>query len=101
MEQSLSTLRRMADTVGCSMTVRRVLEGKIGLTAEVVLKRKTRQSLESVQVLIAVAGDADAGKSTLISVLCCCGGALDNGRGLARTQVGSITLVKPSYCSYA
>jgi GTPase len=89
MEASLGTLRHMAEVVGCSMAVSQLFAGKIGLTAEVLLRRRQRLALSPVQVLVAVAGDADAGKSTLIAVLCCCGGALDNGRGLARTQVGN------------
>ena len=86
MEESLVNLKRMADSVGCDMTVQHFLEGEIGTTAKVLLKRTERLLVAPVQVQVAVAGPADTGKSTLIAVLSSAN-ALDNGKGLARTQI--------------
>jgi GTPase len=108
MEESLSNLSKMASVVGCSLTIRQVtrlrcqrvisrtvlivliycvqlMVGQVGLTAEVVLRRLERQMVDPEQVQIALLGDVDAGKSTLVGVLST--GKLDNGRGLARMQV--------------
>ena len=85
LEESLESLRRMSDAVGCTMTVNEVCQGEVGLTAEVCLRRAKRLHINPVHVQIAVAGDVDSGKSTLISVLA--GGSLDNGRGIARAQI--------------
>ena len=86
LEESLINLKRMADSVGCDMTVQQFLEGEVGVTARVLLRRTERLLIAPVQVQVAVAGPADTGKSTLIAVLSSANG-LDNGRGLARTQV--------------
>jgi GTPase len=86
LEESLSNLKRMADTVGCYMTVQQFLKGEVGITAKVLLRRTERLLVTPVQVQVAVAGPADTGKSTLIAVLSS-GNGLDNGKGLARTQV--------------
>lgn len=85
LEESLLNLHKMARAVGCSLTVRQVLRGEVGLTAEVVLRRLERQIVSPIQVQVAMVGDADAGKSTLVGVLST--GTLDNGSGSARTQV--------------
>lgn len=52
-----------------------------------VLVRQLPETLEDyLDLRVAVAGNVDSGKSTLIGVLTGCG-ALDNGRGRARSQV--------------
>ena len=38
LEESLMSLRRMSDAVGCTMTVNEVCQGEVGLTAEVCLR---------------------------------------------------------------
>lgn len=85
LEESLGNLRRMGDACGCTMAVCELCMGEIGLTAEVVFRRAERLHVNPVHVQIAMAGDVDAGKSTLIAVLR--SGTLDNGRGLARSQI--------------
>ena len=86
LEESLMNLKRMAESVGCDMTVQQFREGEVGTTAKVLLKRTERLLVAPVQVQVAVAGPADTGKSTLIAVLSSANN-LDNGKGLARTQI--------------
>lgn len=86
LEESLANLKRMADTVGCDMTVQQFRKGEVGITAKVLLRRTERLLVTPVHVQVAVAGPADTGKSTLIAVLSS-GNGLDNGKGLARTQI--------------
>jgi len=85
LKESLRNLKFMADQVGCEMSIKQLFAGEQGVTAEVHMRRLTRLTVDTCQVNVAVAGDLDAGKSTLIGVLST--GKLDNGRGLARMQV--------------
>mmetsp|Transcript_25713 Transcript_25713/g.28040 ORF Transcript_25713/g.28040 Transcript_25713/m.28040 type:complete len:740 (+) Transcript_25713:101-2320(+) len=85
MNESLKTLQYMADQVGCDMCVRQLYAGEQGLTAEVVMTRRERLTVDTIHLTVTVAGDLDAGKSTMIGVLS--SGLLDNGKGLARTRV--------------
>ena len=85
LQESLKNLQFIADQVDCEMLVRQLFAGEQGTTAEVHMRRKERMTVDVVQVSVAVAGDVDSGKSTLIGVLS--SGQLDNGKGLARTQV--------------
>lgn len=85
LQESLKNLQFIADQVGCEMMVRQLYAGEQGTTAEVHMRRRERMTVEVVQVNVAVAGDLDSGKSTMIGVLCT--GHLDNGKGLARTKV--------------
>ncbi len=85
LRESLRNLQYMADQASCEMIVRQLYAGEIGLTAEVEMKRRERSSIDATHLSVAVAGDVDCGKSTLIGVLS--SGHLDNGKGLARMQV--------------
>ena len=85
LQESLRNLQFIADQVGCEMTVRQLFAGEQGTTAEVHMRRKQRITVDVVQVNVAVAGDLNSGKSTMIGVLST--GRLDNGKGLARMQV--------------
>lgn len=85
LEESLSTLQRMAAALNCTAVVRRLLRGTLGTVAEVHFQRRESSVVAPLQVDVCVAGDTRSGKSTLISVLT--QGRLDDGRGLARTQV--------------
>lgn len=85
LEESLATLRAMSATLDCVMTVTRLLRGSIGTVAEVHFHRRESSVLAPEQLDVCLAGESDAGKSTLIGVLVT--GALDNGRGSARVQI--------------
>jgi GTPase len=83
---SLSTLRAMAAELDAEISVLCEADGKEGRVAQ-VLVRKMPSSLEEFQdVRIAVCGNVDSGKSTLVGVLSG-NGTLDNGRGRTRSQV--------------
>eukprot|EP00303_Exanthemachrysis_gayraliae_P001429 CAMPEP_0206017692 /NCGR_PEP_ID=MMETSP1464-20131121/25558_1 /ASSEMBLY_ACC=CAM_ASM_001124 /TAXON_ID=119497 /ORGANISM="Exanthemachrysis gayraliae, Strain RCC1523" /LENGTH=227 /DNA_ID=CAMNT_0053391539 /DNA_START=68 /DNA_END=748 /DNA_ORIENTATION=+ len=58
--------------------------GEAGVRLD-VLVRLPPSELRHLNLRVAVIGNVDAGKSTLVGVLV--GGALDNGRGSARTRV--------------
>ncbi|XP_047495621.1 GTP-binding protein 2-like isoform X1 [Penaeus chinensis] len=86
---SMATLRRMAKQLGASLTVIREKtisghNGEIRKAAE-VLVRKVPDDQYSIELRIAVLGNSDVGKSTLLGVLT--RGELDNGRGCARLNV--------------
>jgi GTPase len=85
MNESLKNLQMIADLAGCDMCVRQLYAGEKGLTAEVVMTRRERLTVDNTHLTVTVAGDFDAGKSTLIGVLS--SGQFDNGKGLARTRV--------------
>ncbi|KAJ8906240.1 hypothetical protein NDN08_002734 [Rhodosorus marinus] len=86
LEASLHTLKRMASELKAETTVICETAGREGKCAE-VLVRQTPESIEDYHDLrVAVAGNVDSGKSTLVGVLTGCG-TLDNGRGCARSQM--------------
>lgn len=83
MTDSLSTLNKMAQSLGATTTVlrRKSLNNGHRSVAE-VLVRKVPDDQNNIEVRVAVLGGQDAGKSTLLGVLT--QGELDNGRGRAR-----------------
>lgn len=89
LQASMTTLRRMAKQLGASLTVIRekTISGHNGQTrkAAEVLVRKVPDDQYSIELRIAVLGNSDVGKSTLLGVLT--RGELDNGRGCARLNV--------------
>ncbi|XP_063061374.1 GTP-binding protein 2-like [Engraulis encrasicolus] len=91
MTASLSTLRRMAEKVGADITLLREREVDYG-SAETgcrkiaeVLVRKVPDNQQFLDLRVAVLGNVDVGKSTLLGVLT--QGELDNGRGRARLNL--------------
>ncbi|NHJ33477.1 MAG: elongation factor 1-alpha [Asgard group archaeon] len=80
---SIETLTKMAHELNADITVLREREGEIGKVAEVLVRKLAEE--EFLEIRIAVAGNVDSGKSTLVGVLT--QGNLDNGRGLARVNV--------------
>jgi GTPase len=86
MEASLETLRNVGKRLGADVTVIRTRDGIDGPTRKVceVLVRRFA-SEEFFEIRVAVVGNVDSGKSTLLGVLT--RGQLDNGRGLARMNV--------------
>ncbi len=85
MNESLEVLKFMAEKTECEMTVRQIFTAEQGLTAEVMMKRKERATINRQQIRIALLGEQHVGKSSLIGVLS--SGRLDNGKGLARSRV--------------
>ncbi|KAJ7413541.1 GTP-binding protein 2 [Pitangus sulphuratus] len=89
MRASLKTLRRMAEKVGADITVLR--EREVDYDSDVprkiteVLVRKVPDNQQFLDLRVAVLGNVDSGKSTLLGVLT--QGELDNGRGRARLNL--------------
>ncbi|CAM9688833.1 GTP-binding protein 2 [Lampetra fluviatilis] len=89
MRASLKTLRRMADKLGADLTILRErnveFEDKCPKMVAEVLIRKVPDDQQFLDLRVAVLGNVDAGKSTLLGVLT--QGELDNGRGRARLNL--------------
>ncbi|KAJ8923870.1 hypothetical protein NQ315_010452 [Exocentrus adspersus] len=85
MTASLQTLQQMAVKLGATTTIlrERVLDN--GRSIAEVLVRKVPDDQNNIEIRVAVLGNADAGKSTLLGVLT--QGSLDNGRGRARLNM--------------
>lgn len=81
---SVATLSKMASRVDadCVLLRSRKLEG--GIIADYLIRLRA-DSNDFQEVRVAVVGNVDAGKSTLLGVLT--HGELDNGRGLARQKL--------------
>jgi GTPase len=91
---SISNLKRMAKELSADISgklpllfvivsVVRKRDGVTGKVAEVLVRRYATEDF--LEIRVAVVGNVDSGKSTLLGVLT--RGQLDNGRGLARTNV--------------
>ncbi|XP_054635682.1 GTP-binding protein 2b isoform X1 [Dunckerocampus dactyliophorus] len=90
MKASISTLKKMADKVGADITVLREREVDYDLDRSTrriaeVLVRKVPDDQQFLDLRVAVLGNVDSGKSTLLGVLT--QGELDNGRGRARLNL--------------
>ncbi|XP_051550838.1 GTP-binding protein 2-like [Myxocyprinus asiaticus] len=88
MKASLKTLRRMAEKVGADITLlreREVDSERARRKIAEVLVRKVPDDQQFLDLRVAVLGNVDSGKSTLLGVLT--QGELDNGRGRARLNL--------------
>ncbi|XP_029480861.1 GTP-binding protein 2-like isoform X1 [Oncorhynchus nerka] len=90
MRASLKTLRRMAEKVGADITLLREREVDYDSDRNCrkiseVLVRKVPDDQQFLDLRVAVLGNVDSGKSTLLGVLT--QGELDNGRGRARLNL--------------
>ncbi|MGH0158740.1 UNVERIFIED_CONTAM: hypothetical protein FKN15_036504 [Acipenser sinensis] len=89
MRASLKTLRRMAEKVGADIAV--IREREVDYDSDIprkiaeVLVRKVPDDQQFLDLRVAVLGNVDSGKSTLLGVLT--QGELDNGRGRARLNL--------------
>ncbi len=83
LKNSIKTLEKMAEQLQADITILREREGESGKVAEVLVRKLAEE--EYIEVRVAVAGNVDSGKSTLVGVLT--QGKLDNGRGLTRVNV--------------
>ena len=83
LEASLATLKRMAKEIDAEVNIVHVKSGlKPGHSMVEALVRALPSASGTIETRVAVVGNVDSGKSTLIGVLT--RGQLDNGRGLAR-----------------
>jgi len=82
--KSLQTLHKMAETLEAIATEVYRRKGANGYAVSMLVRRKPAESTHA-EIRVAIVGNVDSGKSTLLGVLT--KGILDNGRGLARSNV--------------
>ncbi|XP_077979882.1 GTP-binding protein 1-like [Glandiceps talaboti] len=83
-EASVATLKMMAAQLDADMVLLRERTLQEGIVAEYLVRKKADEQ-DFYEVRVAVVGNVDAGKSTLLGVLT--HGELDNGRGFARQKL--------------
>jgi len=84
-EKTVETLKRASEKVGAKITVIRKTNGKMGVAAEVLIRRTKDAGGFPVWLYIPVLGNVDSGKSSLVSVLV--SGQLDDGNGSAMAKI--------------
>lgn len=83
-EASVATLQSLAATLEADCVLLRQSKVEQGLTGQYLVRQRLDQQ-DFLEIRVAVVGNVDAGKSTLLGVLT--HGELDNGRGLARQKL--------------
>lgn len=83
-EASIATLQSLAATLEADCVLLRQSKVDQGLTGQYLVRKRLDQQ-DFLEIRVAVVGNVDAGKSTLLGVLT--HGELDNGRGLARQKL--------------
>ncbi|KAJ8681187.1 hypothetical protein QAD02_016974 [Eretmocerus hayati] len=81
---SVATLQSLAATLEADCVLLRQTKADHGLTGQYLVRKRLDQQ-DFLEIRVAVVGNVDAGKSTLLGVLT--HGELDNGRGLARQKL--------------
>lgn len=81
---SLATLKSLAVSCNADMTMLRKKPADKGFIVECLVRQRASED-DFMEVRVAVVGNVDAGKSTLLGVLT--HGELDNGRGHARQKL--------------
>ncbi|VEN35616.1 unnamed protein product [Callosobruchus maculatus] len=84
MEAAVATLQSLANTLECSCVKLRERKENRGMVAQYLIRR-VLDACDFLEIRVAVVGNVDAGKSTLLGVLT--HGELDNGRGHARQRL--------------
>lgn len=84
MDASVATLESMASTLEADCVLLRKHKVEQGNVSEYLVRKRAKDN-DFVEVRVAVIGNVDAGKSTLLGVLT--HGELDNGRGFARQKL--------------
>ncbi|CAG0902177.1 unnamed protein product [Cyprideis torosa] len=85
LEASVATLRSLAESEDADCVLLREKRTGGGLVCQQYLMRRRAEEDDFMEIRVAVVGNVDAGKSTLLGVLT--HGELDNGRGLARLRL--------------
>jgi GTPase len=81
---SVATLQSLAATLNADCVELRQKKTKQGMSGQYLIRKKMDES-DFMEIRVAVVGNVDAGKSTLLGVLT--HGELDNGRGYARQRL--------------
>uniref|UniRef100_UPI00358E8AB3 GTP-binding protein 1 isoform X1 n=1 Tax=Myxine glutinosa TaxID=7769 RepID=UPI00358E8AB3 len=84
MAPSVATLRSLSEQSHADLVLLRERVEAAGRVREYLIRRRVPES-DFLEVRVAVVGNVDAGKSTLLGVLT--HGELDNGRGVARQKL--------------
>lgn len=84
LEASIATMTQIADSIGAHLIHLRTKKESEGSVAEYLVRTKPASN-DFMDIRVAVVGNVDAGKSTLLGVLT--HGELDNGRGKSRTKL--------------
>ena len=85
-DKVVASLEKVASKLDCSLTLLRTKELEGGKeTRDFLIRRRLEAEADFCEVRIAVVGNVDAGKSTLLGVLT--HNCLDNGRGHARQKL--------------
>ncbi|XP_019614942.1 PREDICTED: GTP-binding protein 1-like isoform X2 [Branchiostoma belcheri] len=84
LKASEDTLRKLADSIDAVVTPLRQRQLGSGYMTEYLIRKRVDEE-DFMEVRVAVVGNVDAGKSTLLGVLT--HGELDNGRGVARQKL--------------
>uniref|UniRef100_H3D513 GTP-binding protein 1 n=1 Tax=Tetraodon nigroviridis TaxID=99883 RepID=H3D513_TETNG len=84
MEASVATVCSMCEQLDADLILLRERNETAGLVRDYLIRRRVGE-LDFLEVRVAVVGNVDAGKSTLLGVLT--HGELDNGRGFARQKL--------------
>lgn len=79
---SIATLSRMSSALDADYNLLRSRKTETGLICDYLIRLNQCDAKDFQEIRVAVVGNVDAGKSTLLGVLT--HGELDNGRGLAR-----------------
>lgn len=81
---SLATLQSLATTLDADCVELRQRKSERGMTGQYLVRRRVDRA-DFMEIRVAVVGNVDAGKSTLLGVLT--HSELDNGRGFARQRL--------------
>lgn len=81
---SMATIQSLAATLNADCVELRQRPSDKGMTGQFLIRKRVDQS-DFMEIRVAVVGNVDAGKSTLLGVLT--HGELDNGRGHARQRL--------------
>lgn len=84
MEASVATVRSMCEQIEADLILLRERSEAGGQVRDYLIRRQVGEA-DFLEVRVAVVGNVDAGKSTLLGVLT--HGELDNGRGFARQKL--------------
>lgn len=84
LDAAVATLQSLANTLECSCVKLRERKEARGVVVQYLIRRVLDQT-DFLEIRVAVVGNVDAGKSTLLGVLT--HGELDNGRGHARQRL--------------
>ncbi|KAL3268615.1 hypothetical protein HHI36_007721 [Cryptolaemus montrouzieri] len=84
LDAAIATIQSLATTLECSLIKLRERKEPRGVVVQYLI-RKILDPTDFLEIRVAVVGNVDAGKSTLLGVLT--HGELDNGRGTARQKL--------------